>query len=129
LAAYLNGLIGMCDLESKIDGLLLAQGGGHGVVLLWFEALGFHLHRVYPRLQLWKVEAAGVVGTRAYRDGMTGLRPVLSTIRAEIMTAEWNRAPSRILFHGAAGGRVNGARAPELSLPNSSSAVLRCRLR
>jgi hypothetical protein len=27
----------------------------------FFQALGFHLHRVYPRLQLWKVEASGVV--------------------------------------------------------------------
>src|SRR5208283_3091226 len=81
LAADLNGLIGMCDLESKIDSLLLAQGGGYGVVLLWFEALGLHLHRVYPRLQLWKVEAAGVVGTRASPQASVLIRDRHRSIR------------------------------------------------
>src|SRR6202166_5329330 len=55
----------MRNLESEIDSLLLAQGSGYGVVLLWFEAFSFHLDSVRTGLQLRKVESARVIGTRA----------------------------------------------------------------
>src|ERR1700719_2647552 len=55
----------MRNLESEIDSLLLAQGSGHGVILLWFESFSFHLDRVRTGLQLRKVESARVIGTRA----------------------------------------------------------------
>src|ERR1700681_4306887 len=54
----------MRDLESEIDSLLLAQGSGYSVILLWFEAFCFHLDGVRTGFQLRKVESARVIGTR-----------------------------------------------------------------
>src|ERR1700676_2427326 len=55
----------MRDLESEIDSLLLAQGSGYSVILLWFEAFCFHLDGVRTGFQLRKVESARVICTRA----------------------------------------------------------------
>src|ERR1700676_1489207 len=55
----------MRDLESEIDSLLLAQGGGYSHILLWFKAFCFHLDGVRTGFQLRKVESARAIGTRA----------------------------------------------------------------
>src|ERR1700676_4355942 len=54
----------MRDLESEIDSLLLAQGGGYSHIVLWFKAFCFHLDGVRTGFQLRKVESARVIGTR-----------------------------------------------------------------
>src|ERR1700676_279114 len=55
----------MRNLESEIDSLLLAQGSGYSVILLWFEAFYFHLDGVRAGFQLRKAESARAIGTRA----------------------------------------------------------------
>src|SRR5208283_3150941 len=61
---HLDTLHCASNLHREINGLLLAQAGSHGVILLWLEALCLNFDRVIPWLELWEVEPARFVGLR-----------------------------------------------------------------